>query len=727
MVSCGVLDACGGVSDAELMGSRSKEIMAASVKDETKELEAILESDESKELEESLSQKVPTPVVENEPMEAVQEETVDEARDEAEETTGQDPHFPPSETETVEPIEHVAAPTPEPQPVLLHQELDFDENPSPLYLFLQQQEWFEVVERLQSHPEEATNWISRKEVDGKMRWRLLPIHGAIIFHAPVHVVQALLEAHPGSISAKDDQGMLPLHLSYRMGSSKDVVELLIDTFPQSLEVKDRKGRTPITMTQTAEGPNREEFIDVIEKKRAESPSFPVTIPVLSKEAPVVPKDESKTLTLEIPKPKAMLEALAKALTPHKAVSDREVITHEVELEILRREHAAKIQEINAEANHAQKALTDKIFKLESELKESQKKSNCMLKHVELLEEKLQQEEETETVLATKIANLDINFQHTLKEKEVAHETLIRERDQLKADKTFLEDRLSQLQNGITAMEDMVVASKTKSDKHFQELEIKYDLQTKELEKAYEDYEGMCKNISILEEQLKKKIIHEQNLVRQISSLAKQLNSATQGSDESAGMFTDRVKALQKERDDLHATVATLTKKLVYVSEHLQKIESDQDEIITKAEINEKVMMERFAEHEKIATDLEEQQRVFESLRKESKVISDMITEQEDAFVKSQVQRDEVIQAMKAHGVHLGDESKRREDLVENVNDLKLQVERLLSSVAVHLPHDAKLREDDNLVDEVVQKCLGSTNLSLEHSDESGELLGMSIE
>lgn len=78
----------------------------------------------------------------------------------------------------------------------IHKELDFDVNPSEVYLLLQRRDWNGAVQRLRTHPEEATYWISRREADGKLRWRLLPIHGAIIFCAPDTTVKSLIDAFP---------------------------------------------------------------------------------------------------------------------------------------------------------------------------------------------------------------------------------------------------------------------------------------------------------------------------------------------------------------------------------------------------------------------------------------------------------------------------------------------------------------------------------------------------
>jgi len=129
----------------------------------------------------------------------------------------------------------------------------------------------------------------RKESNGKLRWRMLPLHAALMFQAPFGVVEALLEAHPAAAAAKDDQGMLPLHLALRnfgstnieLSSSKkmksssgsksrsssgnspsqqttssasssastndlwQILEELLTVFPAAVFSKDRKGRTPL--------------------------------------------------------------------------------------------------------------------------------------------------------------------------------------------------------------------------------------------------------------------------------------------------------------------------------------------------------------------------------------------------------------------------------------------------------------------------------------------------
>lgn len=186
-------------------------------------------------------------------------------------------------------------------------ECDYEQSPTPLYLAIEAKEWDAVLEMMEnddypndeiphkkgnrrpypmSPKQQARCWVVRKEKDGRLRWRLLPIHAAIIFDANATVIDALLEAYPESASQKDDQGMLPLHLAFRNitllldDSNKDklkrhyvssaehdetrpsansissstcsstavnwlIVEALLTAYPQAIFSRDRKGRTPL--------------------------------------------------------------------------------------------------------------------------------------------------------------------------------------------------------------------------------------------------------------------------------------------------------------------------------------------------------------------------------------------------------------------------------------------------------------------------------------------------
>jgi len=129
-------------------------------------------------------------------------------------------------------------------------EVDYDVNATVLYKNIESRRWDKALEFLLKECEETilsacSTWVIRKEKNGKLRWRLLPVHGAIMFGAPLEVVESLLEAFPYGARCKDDQGMLPLHLAFRNDAPDNIITELVQADPSTIQVKDRKGRLPI--------------------------------------------------------------------------------------------------------------------------------------------------------------------------------------------------------------------------------------------------------------------------------------------------------------------------------------------------------------------------------------------------------------------------------------------------------------------------------------------------
>ena len=128
--------------------------------------------------------------------------------------------------------------------------VEYEVDPSPLYKFIQMKDWNAVMEQVEQSPEEVSTWIFRKEKDGALRWCLLPIHAALIFKAPGHVVEKILSHYPEAGLCKDDQGMVPLHLAFRHGASDAVLYELLSSCPDAIDVRDSKGRTPLALHST---------------------------------------------------------------------------------------------------------------------------------------------------------------------------------------------------------------------------------------------------------------------------------------------------------------------------------------------------------------------------------------------------------------------------------------------------------------------------------------------
>jgi ankyrin repeat protein len=125
-------------------------------------------------------------------------------------------------------------------------ECDYDTSATTLYELLESSSFEKARSRCRSHPEEVRTWIVRKDKSNAVRWKLLPLHAAIIFQSPSFVVAALLERYPAAASRKDDQGMLPLHLAFRhKQEDEELLELLLLEYPKAVLQRDRRDRTPL--------------------------------------------------------------------------------------------------------------------------------------------------------------------------------------------------------------------------------------------------------------------------------------------------------------------------------------------------------------------------------------------------------------------------------------------------------------------------------------------------
>eukprot|EP00581_Thalassiosira_minuscula_P001793 CAMPEP_0183744824 /NCGR_PEP_ID=MMETSP0737-20130205/65927_1 /TAXON_ID=385413 /ORGANISM="Thalassiosira miniscula, Strain CCMP1093" /LENGTH=1321 /DNA_ID=CAMNT_0025980477 /DNA_START=126 /DNA_END=4091 /DNA_ORIENTATION=+ len=166
------------------------------------------------------------------------------------------------------------------------EERDYDENPTQLFMYLQQRAWGLALTQLKEHPDEARVWVYRKSKpekapnvpdaddhskamvvqhtalvvhDGnempKYRWKLLPLHAAIVLGAPTEIIQDIVRAYPNAAKRTDERGSLPVHLAASRldvdPEGEKVVLQLFGAYPDSIEMQDRKGRTPPELAKLA--------------------------------------------------------------------------------------------------------------------------------------------------------------------------------------------------------------------------------------------------------------------------------------------------------------------------------------------------------------------------------------------------------------------------------------------------------------------------------------------
>ncbi len=122
---------------------------------------------------------------------------------------------------------------------------DYDRSVTKLYEMLEASQWDNVSARSETHPEEVLTWVVRRDANGSVRWKLLPLHAAVIFKAPLTLIGDLLKAHPIAAAQRDDQGLLPLHLAFRHKSNEVVIQKLLNQYPGGVMLKDQRQRFPL--------------------------------------------------------------------------------------------------------------------------------------------------------------------------------------------------------------------------------------------------------------------------------------------------------------------------------------------------------------------------------------------------------------------------------------------------------------------------------------------------
>ncbi|KAL7537007.1 hypothetical protein ACHAXR_007548 [Thalassiosira sp. AJA248-18] len=540
-------------------------------------------------------------------------------------------------------------------------ECDYDTNPTGLYLSVQRKDWEGAVERAASCPHEASTWVSRKESDGKLRWRLLPLHAAIIFRAPERTVSALLFAFAQGAACKDDQGMLPLHLAFRNGCDEEVVNLLLMAYPQSVDVQDRKGRTPMVLAQQSTHANRDVYIRALER----GPAY---------------------------------YAVANAAKDGIANVPAMPSSHPVSLPTLANESHTHHVHVASSMAPASISSGRNTSDLEAELAKTQETSQVLVDHVNSLEAQLASRSDTERFLATKIANLDSQLKETNAKLEEAHGDIEAKKAELVG-----KDELAELQ--VTKVEEEINLLKAAlEDKKSAELKS-YKLTNKErfdLEERVETSERDCAaaqaNAAVLEAQLKKKIETEQSLASQVSMLASQLASSASSSSEATTAYQRKCELLSVENKKLQAHIEDLEGKLGTVATALDAMAAEQERIVEAATKHESTMAACATANSAIISDTTRQETLLEDAAKEREQIVSILMRQAEDAERTMADREKVLEAVKTQEESMATAAQERDAVVDSVNKQREYMDFMMNSELKFLKRTAS-EEECELVNE----------------------------
>ena len=128
---------------------------------------------------------------------------------------------------------------------LTKNEVYHNQNPTRLFKRIEARAWDPALSRLERSPSEAKTWVIRKETNGAVIWRRLPIHQACMNQPSSKVVLALLKHFLNSTKELDNDLRLPVHYACEHGASLDVIKILLVVHPDSINAEDISSQNPL--------------------------------------------------------------------------------------------------------------------------------------------------------------------------------------------------------------------------------------------------------------------------------------------------------------------------------------------------------------------------------------------------------------------------------------------------------------------------------------------------
>lgn len=562
---------------------------------------------------------------------------------------------------------------------------DFDKNPTVLYALVQKKLWKETIARAKKSPEEARAFICRREKDGRIRWRLLPLHAAIVFKAPEDVVETLLTAFPKAAEAKDDQGMLPLHLAFRNGASEVAVNLLLLACPQSVDIPDRKNRVPLTLAKAASSPNREIYIKALEKGPAH---YSITALSCARARIMTEQD-------------AIFEGkLLKARTFHEYALSEVVTEGEKKQQELEETVAEKETELT-KLHETSQVLVDHVTSLEAQINTRSDTERFLATKIAKLEQKLKEserlEDEREQFLATKISKLEEEITENEHLKDERESNFEDEREEFNKEKENLLAQIDILQTTLSLTREKLADSIcTMVQKEEEWATTKEKLEEKYRE-THLEWANAQANCAIFEAQLKKRMENEHLLASQVSTLASRLAECSHELNEGRVISTKRIKELEDDQLSLNETVEDLTARLQNISAVMQNTHKQQMIIVDDAIGNEEIMADCMETHAKMVSESIQQERHLRLAREE------MMQLLEQSFGEADEKRHQLMNSITDQGKHFSNMIKTRGSMLSCVQTVTTNVASVLQNDLAGL----ELRQecDETKIDEAEEEML----------------------
>mmetsp|Transcript_6131 Transcript_6131/g.18166 ORF Transcript_6131/g.18166 Transcript_6131/m.18166 type:complete len:228 (-) Transcript_6131:236-919(-) len=111
-----------------------------------------------------------------------------------------------------------------------------------LHSFAKNAEWQKLYEGVQRNP---------RGLMQKNQYQLTPMHYAMRYGAPTHIVLDLVELQPAVLTVKNEEGDLPLHTGCEFGMSVNTLLALLKVAPSTAHFVNNENRTPLEIAKSA--------------------------------------------------------------------------------------------------------------------------------------------------------------------------------------------------------------------------------------------------------------------------------------------------------------------------------------------------------------------------------------------------------------------------------------------------------------------------------------------
>ncbi|KAK1733178.1 ankyrin repeat domain-containing protein [Skeletonema marinoi] len=71
------------------------------------------------------------------------------------------------------------------------------------------------------------------------------LHAVVKYNPPLHILDAMIDAHGDALMGQDCVGRTPLHVACGTGASAEIIRRLVKAYPQACDLQDEDGRLPL--------------------------------------------------------------------------------------------------------------------------------------------------------------------------------------------------------------------------------------------------------------------------------------------------------------------------------------------------------------------------------------------------------------------------------------------------------------------------------------------------